>query len=349
MTHDANATGRAAGPEAAPRTGCARRTGRPAGPATWLGLGAGAAGLVALTIAGAPVPAAAAGPVPTAERTAAAPAAAAPAVQECPPEGDRRTAGGERDEHSITSQQAAEYQRMLEEARVPHRDGGADVDVAVHVITAADGTGDVADSVLQEQVDVMNKAFSGGYGGADTGFSFTLSDVTRTADDNWFTGFAEHGAEARSALHTGGAETLNLYTTDMGRGVLGQSTFPQEFGENADQDGVVIDYRTVPGGGREKYDLGHTATHETGHWLGLFHTFQNGCSAPGDYVDDTPYQREQSSGCPEGNDTCPDKAGKDPVNNFMDYSDDACMSEFTQGQADRMADHWHAFRARGAL
>jgi len=73
------------------------------------------------------------------------------------------------------------------------------------------------------------------------------------------------------------------------------------------------------------------------HWLGVYHTFQDGCS-PGDRVDDTPAEAEKNSGCdPSKNrDTCPTAAGLDPIHNFMDYSDDVCMFTWTQGQIDVM-------------
>ncbi|MFW5420058.1 zinc metalloprotease [Nocardiopsis sp. CNT-189] len=302
----------------------------------WSGTGACAAALAGLLAAGAS----------SAEDSPERPPAAA--AGECAPGAERRTDPGTvRDRHGISPAEAAEYERKLREARVSHRgDGPVTVPVAMHVITAADGTGDVPDDKVREQIDVMNRGFGGGYAGVDTGFRFELREVTRTGDDAWFGSFEANESKAKAELRRGGPETLNIYTVDMGSGVLGQSTFPQDYRTDPKADGVVVDYRTVPGGGRKGFDLGHTATHETGHWLGLFHTFQNGCSHPGDYVEDTPYEREQSSGCPKGRDTCPDKPGTDPVRNFMNYSDDPCLREFTRGQAVRMSDHWHAFRDR---
>ncbi len=156
--------------------------------------------------------------------------------------------------------------------------------------------------------------------------------------------------EMKKALRVGDSETLNVYTADIGGGLLGWAYFPKGYNNGQDyKDGVVILDESMPGGDPEvagPYTFGDTLTHEVGHWMMLEHTFAGACSASGDGVADTPREAFPQFGCPTGADTCT-APGLDPIHNFMDYTDDTCMNMFTAGQANRMSDAWVAFRAGG--
>ena len=117
-------------------------------------------------------------------------------------------------------------------------------------------------------------------------------------------------------------------------------------------DGVVVDYRTLPGGSAAPYNLGLSLTHEVGHWMGLYHTFQGGCNkkgSKGDMVVDTPAVAAPNFGCPsDDTDSCPGEKGQlkgnDPIHNIMDYVNDRCMNELSKGQKDRMRNMWKVYR-----
>ena len=225
----------------------------------------------------------------------------------------------------------------------------ATVPVYVHVIT--DGTvGNLTTTQINGQISQLNRGFGGSEGGAATGFSFTLAGVTRTNDAVWFasqSGGAEHAM--KRALKQGGDNALNVYTTSGGS-YLGWAYLP-EITDTAQAylDGIVMSWETVPGASTTyagQYDLGDTLIHETGHWINLEHTFYGGCNKTGDFVADTPAQKSATSGCPAGKDTCK-TPGLDPIHNYMDYSYDACTTEFTAGQVQRMRDAWLFYRAPG--
>ncbi|MFC6886573.1 MULTISPECIES: zinc metalloprotease [Actinomadura] len=235
-------------------------------------------------------------------------------------------------------------ERVIDTPR--RRAGRIRVPVRFHAIT--DGRrGRVSRAAARRQIATLNAAYGGRTGGADTGVSFRLVSFEVTRNRAWFRQPQRHERAMKGRLRRGGRGTLNLFSAAVGSDVLGFSTFPQWYRRAPGKDGVVVDHRSLRGGAFEHYDRGYTAVHEIGHWLGLFHTFENGCQAPGDAVADTPYEAVPTEGCPGSRDTCP-QSGADPVHNFMNYGWDDCMREFTPGQGRRIRAAWAAFRAPGA-
>ncbi len=211
-----------------------------------------------------------------------------------------------------------------------------------HVLTTGPGiaNGDIPQSQIVNQIAVLNSAF------ASTGWSFRLVWTDRTLKPSWgqlyFPGSHEE-MEAKAALRWGSAIDLNIYTALLRNGFLGWATLPSSYARNPVNDGVVLSYTVLPGGSKPNHNLGDIAVHEVGHWMGLYHTFQGGCTEPGDYVSDTPAEATPSSGC-WTRDTCVSAPGADPVTNFMDYSPDSCRNHFTRGQDGRMDAQFTAFR-----
>ncbi|MDQ4123931.1 MAG: zinc metalloprotease [Acidobacteriota bacterium] len=218
--------------------------------------------------------------------------------------------------------------------------GSITINVRWHVINRGEGVanGDVTQQMIEDQVAVLNQAFSGQAGGFNTPFRFVLQSVSRTTNTAWFQNTEDNEFEMKQALRQGDFRTLNIYSAGMTDGTLGWAYVPEEVQNYLVYDGVVILHTTLPGGSEAPYNLGDTLTHEIGHWLGLYHTFRGGCnkSTGGDYIWDTPAERSSAYGCPSNRRSCPRSGGYDPTTNFMDYTDDACMFKFTAGQAQRM-------------
>jgi hypothetical protein len=206
------------------------------------------------------------------------------------------------------------------------------------------------ESMIAAQMKVLNDSYSGqtAPNAANSPFRFDLTHITYTVNAEWYKvvpGKVER--DMKSALYEGDSRTLNVYTADIGAGLLGWAYFPKGYNNGRDFiDGVVMLDESMPGGTAGKYSLGDTLTHEVGHWLMLEHTFKSGCSASNDFVTDTPREAFPQFDCPVGADTCA-APGLDPIHNFMDYTQDSCMNMFTPGQVERMNDAWIAFRAGG--
>ncbi|HEX7078566.1 MAG TPA: M43 family zinc metalloprotease [Candidatus Eisenbacteria bacterium] len=245
----------------------------------------------------------------------------------------------------VATPDQAQIDRWINDNRIQ---AGGVIRVNFHVIyTSRRGTteGNVPESQLDAQIAVLNNNYAGKdyngnpvSGAANTGYTFVKGSVTRTLSSKWFgmTPGTRAERDAKNTLAVNWTSELNLYTCKPGQNLLGWSTFPWDLATNGKQDGVVIHYGSLPGGYLSPYNLGGTASHEIGHWVGLYHTFQGGCdtgscSTTGDNVCDTPAEATATSGCPTGKDTCP-ATGLDPIHNYMDYSTDICYNQFTTGQ-----------------
>jgi len=258
--------------------------------------------------------------------------------------GTRRTCGSE-----VSAEKHARMEADFAAKKVSYKESAtaaATLNVYFHVIQK-DSTlsgGNVPDSQLASQISVLNTAYAG------SGITWRLAGTTRTTNANWFNTVGPDGSAQttmKNQLRQGGAADLNVYTVGFasgsGAGLLGYSTFPSDYSSNPKDDGVVMLYSSVPGGTASPYNLGQTLTHEAGHWVGLYHTFQGGCASPGDSVSDTPPEAGPAFGCPTGSDTC-SGGGVDPIHNFMDYTDDACMNNFTPGQITRLKQQMSTYR-----
>jgi len=248
----------------------------------------------------------------------------------------------------ISAARKASSEKRFQSHRMPaaHPDAKATLDLYFHVVYANETTegGYLTDEQLENQVKVLNEDWT------KTGVSFNLVNVSRIENADWFAKVAPESPEEIEMKQTyryGNASALNVWTVGFmegeGAGLLGYATFPSDYESAPESDGVVALYSTLPGGLKPPYNKGRTLTHEAGHWGGLYHTFEGGCSGKGDFVEDTPAEREAAYGCPAATSSCP--GGKqDPIRNFMNYVNDECMDEWSAGQVTRLRTQLRSFR-----
>ncbi len=235
------------------------------------------------------------------------------------------------------------------------------IPVVVHIIHDG-GSENISDAQVESQIRVLNEDFrkkagtNGDGNGVDTDVKFCLANLS--PDGNCTNGIVriqspltDHQSYQRSLLKElsfwDNARYLNIYVVkDINGNVGGYSSFP---GGPPDEDGVVVRHNLFGTMGTAS-GLGRTSTHELGHWMGLYHTFNNGCGndlcTDGDYVCDTPPVREPNRSCPINANSCtndqPDM--NDQVRNYMDYTSDACQNMLTYGQYLRIQASLDTFR-----
>jgi hypothetical protein len=259
-----------------------------------------------------------------------------------------------------------QIRNWVQEHGEEHRMGSViTIPVVVHVVYRT-ATQNISQAQIQSQIDVLNKdyrklntdissvptAWQGIAADAEIQFCLAQRDPNGAPTtginrvQTTVTSFGINGDPVKSSS-TGGADAwpssqyLNMWVCNLGGGLLGYAQFP---GGAAATDGVVIGYNFfgTTGAVSAPYNKGRTTTHEVGHWLGLYHIWgDDGGSCNGsDQVGDTPNQASETYGCYAAGtvrtDNCAATAPGYMWMNYMDYTDDACMYMFTEGQKTRM-------------
>lgn len=249
------------------------------------------------------------------------------------------------------------------------------IPVVVHVIHNGEAIGvgrNIPDEQIISQIEVLNKDFNRlNTDASNTPAEFLpvagsieiefvlakqdpdgqVTDGIVRVDGNRTEWPLSRESEFKALSYWPAEDYLNIWVIRF-QSYLGYAQFPVSSGlsglededDNRLTDGVVVDYRvfgTIEADPtfnlNEQYNLGRSTTHEVGHFLGLRHIWgdDDNCSSTNDYVADTPNQGDETYNCP-AHPQVDCSATNKMFQNYMDYTDDACMNLFTRQQIDRM-------------
>ncbi len=250
------------------------------------------------------------------------------------------------------------------------------IPVVFHVVLNAAGQAAITDAMIQAQLDTLNHDFAGlngdstnipaefqavrGHGNIQfclaqrTPLDLPTNGIVRVTSNTISSG--PGGSDPVKSTAAGGSDTwdatrfLNIWVCNLPGGLLGYATFPPgaPSGSPLGEQGVVVLAQSLPGGTAAPYNKGRTLTHEAGHFFNLYHIWGD-ATCGNDLVDDTPQQSNATFGCPSGTLSSGCAASPTPpgrmYQNFMDYTDDACMTMFSIGQNVRSEASITLFRA----
>ncbi len=228
------------------------------------------------------------------------------------------------------------------EPPAPDNLGTVNIPVVIHVVYS-NAQENISDAQINSQMAILNEDFRATnsdatnvpaeFAGlvADSEISFTLTQVMRHSDSR--TQWGTNDAVKYAYPPVSPSNTLNIWVCNIGGGILGYAQFP---GGPLETDGVVVgpQYFGNTGYVASPFDQGRTTTHEVGHYLNLRHIWGDGRCRQDDFVADTPTSDGPNYGCPSY--PTVNCKNNDMTMNYMDYTDDACMYMFSEGQKARM-------------
>lgn len=226
--------------------------------------------------------------------------------------------------------------------------GKIEIPVVVNVLYRSSSE-NISQTQIQSQIDVLNEDFNKTnadasqipslFSGvaADVDIQFVLHAVNRKYSNkrSWNTNDDMKKSSKGGINPTDPSQYMNIWVVNSMGGILGYAQFP---GGNPATDGIVVAHRYFGRTGvvSAPFDKGRTATHEVGHYLNLRHIWGD-ATCGNDFVSDTPVHNTANYGCPSypHMSTCSGNPTEMTMN-YMDYTDDACMYMFSEGQKNRM-------------